>query len=92
MPVTRVLALWLTHERVLSAWCSGIGDLYRIYLYTQRNNIDYNVAYIPNDFRGVAKTMFDKDYMQSLFDLAYEQSSRGYRWHKRPPGMDARAE
>ena len=29
----------------------GIGDLYRIYSITQRDHVDYNLAYIPPTFR-----------------------------------------
>ena len=29
----------------------GIGDLHRLYLIASRNDIDYNLAYIPADFR-----------------------------------------
>ena len=28
----------------------GVGDLYRIYVYAQRDGIDYNLAYIPAGF------------------------------------------
>lgn len=66
----------------------GIGDLYRIYLVSQRESMDFNLAYIPYSFKDKSKSMFDPVYMQSLYDLAYEQGSRGYRWHKEPPGLD----
>ena len=64
----------------------GIGDLYRIYLFTRRNNIDYNVAYVPSDFR----RGLHHDVRYGLYAIAvrpgYEQASRTYRWHKAPPG------
>jgi hypothetical protein len=66
----------------------GVGDLYRIFLVSQRENMDFNLAYIPYSFKETSKSMFDPAYMQSLYDLAYEQGSRGYRWHKEPPGLD----
>jgi hypothetical protein len=31
--------------------------------------------------------MFDPIYMTALFDLGYQQGSKGYRWRKDPPGF-----
>jgi hypothetical protein len=31
-------------------WTKGIEDIYRIYLHCQRDGIDFNLAYIPEDF------------------------------------------
>ena len=28
----------------------GVGDLYELYVFAKKNNIDYNLAYIPGDF------------------------------------------
>ena len=66
----------------------GVGDLYRIFLVSQRENVDFNLAYIPYTFKEKAKSMFDPVYMQSLYNFAYEQGSRGYHWHKEPPGLE----
>lgn len=65
----------------------GIGDLYRIYIDTQRDGVDYNLAYIPASFKVVSKETFDKNYMNKLFDLGYEQALSGYPWLKTPPGF-----
>ncbi len=40
----------------------GIGDLYRLYAYSVRDNIDYNLAYVPRNFKLKANSMFDGDY------------------------------
>jgi predicted acylesterase/phospholipase RssA len=63
----------------------GIGDLYRIYTVTQRDNVDFNLAYIPPTFKTPHKSQFDTDYMRSLFDLGYSLSEKGYSWTKKPP-------
>jgi hypothetical protein len=63
----------------------GVGDLYRIYAYTQRDGIDYNLAYIPKDFPVKAKSEFDTAYMNQLFDYAYNLAKAGYPWSKSPP-------
>jgi len=65
----------------------GIGDLYRIYLQTCRDGLEFNLAYIPADFTAKSAEVFDRAYMQALFDLAYERSKAGYRWEKMPPEL-----
>lgn len=65
----------------------GIGDLYRIYAFSQRDEVDYNLAYIPENFNAPHKEEFDTEYMQALFKVGYEQALKGYPWVKRPPGM-----
>jgi predicted acylesterase/phospholipase RssA len=68
----------------------GIGDLYQIYTTSKRDGVDYNLAYIPSDFNVVAKSGFDKDYMNALFQRGYELGRAGYDWHKQPPGLDSK--
>jgi hypothetical protein len=63
-----------------------LGDAYRIYLATQRDGIDYHLAYIPEDFDEEASEPFDKAYMQKLFELGYQMAIKGYPWHTSPPG------
>jgi predicted acylesterase/phospholipase RssA len=65
----------------------GIGDLLRIYLTTQRDGVDFNLAYIPATFNAPHKEDFDTQYMRSLFALAYEMAAKGYPWAKAPPGF-----
>ena len=50
----------------------GIGDLYRIYSVTQRDGIDFNLAYIPPTFKTPHRTEFDTDYMRALYDLGLQ--------------------
>ena len=63
----------------------GIGDLYRIYTVAQRDNADFNLAYIPPTFKTPHKSEFDTDYMRSLFDVGYGLAEKGYSWTKKPP-------
>jgi predicted acylesterase/phospholipase RssA len=63
----------------------GIGDLYRIYSVTQRDGIDFNLAYIPPTFVTPHRTEFDTVYMRALYDLAYSMAEKGYTWSKKPP-------
>lgn len=66
----------------------GIGDLYRLYLITERDKVDYNLAFIPTEFDRPHKELFDTGYMRSLFDFAFERARRGYPWSKYPPGYN----
>jgi len=66
----------------------GIGDLYRIYLQTCRDGLDFNLAYIPAEFTEQSTEEFDQKYMKDLFDLAYEQAKSGYVWEKMPPELE----
>ncbi len=65
----------------------GIGDLYRIYLGTCRDGLDFNLAYIPADFDEKSKEEFDPQYMKKLFDTAFDRAKAGYPWDKMPPEL-----
>jgi hypothetical protein len=65
----------------------GVGDLYKIYAETQRDGIDFNLAYIPKSFNVPRKEEFDTDYMRKLFQTGYDLAVRGYPWEKIPPGL-----
>ena len=66
----------------------GIGDMYRIYLDCQRDGLDFNLAYIPEDFDLKPKEDFDPVYMGKLFNLGYQLARNGYPWDKAPPGFN----
>ncbi len=63
----------------------GIGDLYRIYVYAQRDKIDYNLAAIPDDFDESRDEEFDTKIMNQLFEVGFNQARKGYPWQKSPP-------
>ena len=63
----------------------GIGDLYRIYSVTQRDGIDFNLAYIPPTFQTPHTRDFDTVYMRALYDEVYSMAEKGYPWTKKPP-------
>lgn len=65
----------------------GIGDLYRIYLTTRQDGVDYNLAYIGRDFDVPYGEQFDPVYMGKLFDFGYRLGRAGYPWLKAPPGI-----
>jgi hypothetical protein len=66
----------------------GIGDLYRIYLTTQRDGFDFHLAYVPADFDAPHEEEFDTEFMRALFKRGYDMAAQGYPWQKVPPGYD----
>lgn len=62
----------------------GIGDLAQIYLLTQRDGLNFYLAYIPSSFTAEATEKFDPVYMRKLFDLGYERAKAGYPWTPGP--------
>ncbi len=65
---------------------AGTGDIYRIFAIAQRDEVDLNVIWIPEDFDAEPSEAFDPVYMKALFDLGYEHGLAGDRWHPLPPG------
>ena len=63
----------------------GKEDILRIYYTMRDDGIDYNLAYIGDDFVAVEHAEFDKAYMNALFDYGYELARNGYPWAKAPP-------
>lgn len=65
----------------------GIGDLYRLYIGAYRDGIDYNLAYIPTDYKEQSKEIFDPVYMSKAFALGQAMGKEPSSWHKDPPGV-----
>ncbi len=68
------------------------GDIYRLYSTAKRRGLDFNLAYIPADFKPNSKELFDTKEMQRLFKRGYDDAVSGYKWHKTPPGYGAEDE
>lgn len=66
----------------------GLGDLYRIYATTQRDEVEFNLAFIPPSFNVPHKEQFDSGYMRPLFELGYGMAIKGFPWAKAPPGFE----
>jgi len=48
----------------------GVGDLFRLYTYAQRDNYDYKPGLHPGGFHRKGASTFDTAYMNQLFQLA----------------------
>jgi predicted patatin/cPLA2 family phospholipase len=66
---------------------SGQNDVLRTYFVTQRDGVDYNLAYIGADFSAPKAGEFDQSYMRALYAYGFEESKNGRAWHKVPPGL-----
>ncbi|GJM16057.1 MAG: hypothetical protein DHS20C13_13840 [Thermodesulfobacteriota bacterium] len=64
------------------------GDIYRIYVLSERDEISFNLASIPEGTNiKTTNGMFDTVYMQKLYNLAFEKAKNGYPWSNYPPGF-----
>ena len=63
----------------------GISDLHHLYNAAQQDSEDFNLAYIDEGFDYPHPREFASDYMEHLFDYAYQLSRKGYPWRKKPP-------
>ena len=64
---------------------SGYNDVVRIWNTTQRDGIDYNLAFIPRAFTATYTEPFEQTYMRALFAFGFDRARRGYDWAKQPP-------
>ena len=72
-------------EQILGSQAKG--DLLRIYNFTQKEKIEFNLAYIAEDFIEKHDRDFDKIYMNKLYDYSYKLASKEFPWIKEPPGF-----
>ncbi|HTO74591.1 MAG TPA: patatin-like phospholipase family protein [Thermoanaerobaculia bacterium] len=64
----------------------GIGDLYTIYTITQRDRMEFNLAFIPPTFDYPHNKFFDTKYMTELFGVGERMAVKGTDWWwKHPP-------
>ncbi len=70
---------------------SGYNDILRIYTTTNRDGVDFNLAFIESDFPPVKHDEFDPSYMKSAFEYGYAKARRGFPWKKVPPILDLKA-
>ncbi|MDP2334082.1 MAG: patatin-like phospholipase family protein [Reyranella sp.] len=66
---------------------SGQNDVLRTYFVSQRDGVDYNLAYIGADFSAPKAGEFDQTYMRALYAYGFQEGKGGRAWHKVPPGL-----
>jgi predicted patatin/cPLA2 family phospholipase len=58
----------------------GFNDAVRLYLSTQSDQLGFNLAHIPDDFSIGSKELYDRNYMQGLFQRGFMMAQGGYPW------------
>jgi predicted acylesterase/phospholipase RssA len=65
---------------------SGVGDVYRLYAVAERDDIAFNVTWIPPETPCPAPTEdFDRAFMVCLYDFAGDWFRSGQAWRDAPP-------
>ncbi len=70
----------------------GEGDLYRIYLQTVKDGLNFHFASIPASFTQQPKEPFDQMYMQALFVVGHDLGLRELGWKGVPPIIEINAD
>lgn len=63
----------------------GFNDIARMHVAAERDHVDYNLAYIQNDFTTPYTLPFDQAYMRALFEYGQGRMRSGNVWVKVPP-------
>lgn len=66
----------------------SIGDVYKMYAQSLRDEVDFNLVSIPSDFTAKGKSEFDQAYMRQLYDRGYQMGQVSSSWEKEPPDYD----
>jgi predicted acylesterase/phospholipase RssA len=65
---------------------SGIGDVYRLYAIAQRDEVDFNVTWIPNETPcPPPQEDFDRAFMSCLYEYGGDLLRSGGLWRSGPP-------
>jgi len=67
---------------------SVVGDLYRIYAFTSRDDIGFFYTDIPDDYEPQSTELFDRAEMNRLFEVGYQHAMSGNPWRNTPPGFE----
>jgi predicted acylesterase/phospholipase RssA len=65
---------------------SGINDLYRLYLSTRDDNVEFRYVSIPPDYVRTTEKQFDEAEMNRQYELGYKLGFEGIPWQTVPPG------
>lgn len=65
---------------------SGINDLYRLYLSTRDDDVEFHYVSLPAGYVRSTEKQFDKKEMNRQYDLGYKLALEGIPWQTLPPG------
>ena len=88
-PVQRGLS-GISMRAVLSMFkMSGINDLWRLYLSTRDDNVNFRYTAIPADYVPSTTQQFDKKEMNREYQYGHQMALDGITWMTSPPGYAA---
>jgi Patatin-like phospholipase len=65
---------------------SGINDLYRLFLSTEHDDVDFYFVALPVDYVRSTDEEFNEAEMNRQFALGYQLGAAGVPWRRLPPG------
>lgn len=65
---------------------SGINDLWRLYLSTIHDEIEFRYVSIPLAYKGTTEEQFNEAEMINQFNFGYKMAEQGIPWMTTPPG------
>ena len=65
---------------------SGINDLYRLFLSTEHDDVDFYYVALPDDYIRTTDQEFDETEMNRQYRLGYQLGAEGIPWRRVPPG------
>ena len=65
---------------------SGINDLYRLFLSTEHDDVDFYFVALPVDYVRSTDEEFNEVEMNRQFALGYRLGAAGVPWRRLPPG------
>ena len=66
---------------------AGINDLYRIFAFSRREELDFNYIAVPENFKMNNDETFDPEEMKRLFEIEQRLAVSGNAWRSSPPGL-----
>jgi predicted acylesterase/phospholipase RssA len=88
-PTPRSLRGIATRSLDAATRAAVVGDLFRIYAFTARDQASFQWVTIGNDVELEGAEVFDPTTMRELYDVGYRSARAGPKWEIRPPGMQA---
>lgn len=85
-PVTRSVGAISARVLDTASRSAVIGDLFRVYTITVREQGRFNWVTIPNDLRLAGEELFDPVAMTALYDVGLRLGEDGSGWRTRLPG------
>jgi hypothetical protein len=86
-PTTRSLRSIAMRVFDTSGKAAAVGDLFRIYAVTRREEAGYRWTTIPGGVEITGDEVFDPVKMTELYEIGYRSATAGPAWWTDPPGL-----